>query len=139
MVHNATIGPGSSWPLGATLSPEGVNFSVFSKSATLVELLLFDDVQAAHPACVMRLDPRRHRMDHYWHVFVPGLTAGQLYGFRVNGPCDPTRGLRFDPDKVLLDPYGQAVAGARVVCHFRARSEAGHMGGQGRAQLCRCI
>src|SRR5512132_4130849 len=110
MVHNATIRRGRSCPLGATLSPEGVNFSVFSKSATLVELLLFTDVQAAQPACVMRLDPRRHRTYHYWHVFVPGLTAGQLYGYRVHGPCDPARGLRFDPDRVLLDPYGQAVA-----------------------------
>src|SRR4029434_7999739 len=94
MVGTATIRPGSSYPLGATLSPEGVNFSVFSRSATLVELLLFTDVQAAHPARVMRLDPRRHRTDHYWHGFVPGLTAGQLYGYRVSGPCDPARGLR---------------------------------------------
>jgi glycogen operon protein len=94
-----------------------VNFSVFSKSATLVELLLFTDVQAAQPVCVIRLDPQWHRTYHYWHVFVPGLTAGQLYGYRVSGPCDPARGLRFDPDKVLLDPYGQAVA---VPPHYTA-------------------
>jgi isoamylase len=110
MVRTATIRHGRSCPLGATLSPEGVNFSVFSKSAILVELLLFDDVQAAQPARVVRLDPQRHRSYHYWHVFVPGLQAGQLYGYRVSGPCDPARGLRCDPDKVLLDPYGQAVA-----------------------------
>src|SRR4029434_682129 len=94
MVHNATIRRGRSCPLGATLSPEGVNFSVFSKSATLVELLLFDDVQAAQPACVMRLDPRRHRTYHYWHVFVPGLTAGQLHSYRETGAGQPTRGHR---------------------------------------------
>src|SRR5215471_20484840 len=104
MVHNATIRCGSSCPLGATLSPEGVNFSVFSKSATRVELLLFDDVQAAQPARVIRLDPRRHRTYHYWHVFVPGLQAGQLYGFRAVGPFKPELGLRFDGTKVLLDP-----------------------------------
>jgi glycogen operon protein len=110
MLRNATIRHGRSFPLGSTLSPEGVNFSVFSKSATLVELLLFDQVDDAQPARVIRLDPRRHRTYHYWHVFVPGLKAGQLYGYRVSGPCEPARGLRFDPDKVLLDPYGRAVA-----------------------------
>ncbi len=110
MVRNTTIRHGRSFPLGSTLYPEGVNFSVFSKSATLVELLLFNDVNEAKPARVIRLDPRRHRTYHYWHVFVPGLKAGQLYGYRVSGPFEPARGLRFDPDKVLLDPYGQAVA-----------------------------
>ena len=89
MLRNATIRPGRSFPLGSTLSPEGVNFSVFSKSATLVELLLFDGVEEAQPARVIRLDPRRHRTYHYWHVFVPGLKAGQLYGYRVHGPFDP--------------------------------------------------
>src|SRR4029453_7650650 len=97
MVRTATIRRGSSCPLGATLSPEGVNFSVFSKSAILVELLLFDDVQAAQPARVVRLDPRWHRTYHYWHVFVPGLQAGQLYGYRVSGPWAPPRGLRGAP------------------------------------------
>ena len=75
-----------------------------------MELLLFDRVEEAQPGRVIRLDPRRHRTYHYWHVFVPGLKAGQLYGYRVRGPFEPARGLRFDPDKVLLDPYGQAVA-----------------------------
>ena len=119
MMRTATIRRGSSCPLGATLSAEGVNFSVFSKSATLVELLLFDNVQAAQPARVVRLDPERHRTYHYWHVFVPGLQAGQLYGYRVSGPCDPARGLWCDPDKVLLDPYGQAVA---VPPHYSRRA-----------------
>ena len=110
MGHNATIGPGKSFPLGATLSPAGVNFSVFSRSADRVELLLFDGEADAQPARVIRLDPQRHRTYYYWHAFVSGLTAGQLYGYRVHGPCDPARGLRFDPDKMLLDPYGRAVA-----------------------------
>ena len=76
-------------------------------------------MQAAQPARVIRLDPQRHRTYHYWHVFVPGLQAGQLYGYRVSGPCDPARGLRCDPDKVLLDPYGQAVA---VPPHYSRRA-----------------
>ena len=61
------------------------------------------------PARVIDLDPRTHRTYHYWHVFVPGIGAGQLYAYRAFGPFDPERGLRFDPSKVLLDPYGRAV------------------------------
>jgi isoamylase len=59
---------------------------------------------------VIDLDARRHRSYHYWHVFVPGIGPGQIYGYRASGPFDPEHGLRFDPDKVLLDPYGRAVA-----------------------------
>jgi isoamylase len=101
---------GSSAPLGATVSPGGVNFSVFAKNAESIELLLFDDVQAPGPAQVIPLDPRSHRAYHYWHVFVPALDAGQVYAYRALGPFAPERGLRFDREKVLLDPYGRAVA-----------------------------
>jgi glycogen operon protein len=100
---------GTSSPLGATPCREGVNFSVFSKHATGVELLLFDradDAQAARAVCI---DPATNRTYHYWHVFVPGLRAGQIYGYRVKGPWDPAQGMRFDPTKVLLDPYGRGV------------------------------
>ena len=61
-------------------------------------------------ARVIALDPWQNRTFHYWHVFVPGLVPGQLYGFRVSGPFAPERGLSYDPEKVLLDPYGRAVA-----------------------------
>ena len=101
---------GSSAPLGATVTPDGVNFSVFSKRATAIELLLFDDARAAAPSRVVGLDGRAHRTYHYWHVSVPGLQAGQVYGYRAHGPFAPERGLRFDAQKVLLDPYGLAVA-----------------------------
>ena len=100
---------GRSFPIGATILPGGVNFSVFSRRATRVELLLFDCAEAAQAACVIDLDPRIHRTYHYWHVFVPGIGAGQIYAYRVFGPFDPGQGLRFDPSKVLLDPYGRAV------------------------------
>jgi glycogen operon protein len=110
-MRNATVvEEGTSAPVGATLTPQGVNFSVFSKSATRIELLLFDQVGARAPARVIPLDPNRHRTYHYWHVFVPGLRAGQIYGYRAHGPFAPERGLRFDGEKVLLDPYGLAVA-----------------------------
>ena len=98
---------GSSSPLGATPSPNGVNFSVFSKHATRVELLLFDRVDDTKAARVVRLDPSANRTYHYWHVFVPDVRPGQLYAYRVEGPFDPSSGMRFDPTKVLLDPYGR--------------------------------
>jgi glycogen operon protein len=87
-----------------------VNFSVYSEDSTGLELLVFDAVEDGRPARVIPLDPARHRTYHYWHVFVPGLQAGQIYGYRAHGPCEPERGLRYDPAKVLLDPYGRCVA-----------------------------
>src|SRR5215468_2941580 len=100
---------GHSSPLGATVVDGGVNFSLFSRSATGVELLLFDRDDDARPARVLRLDPAANRTYHYWHVCVPGVQPGQLYGYRVAGPSDPAHGMRFDPAKVLLDPYGRGV------------------------------
>jgi glycogen operon protein len=100
---------GTSSPLGATPCREGVNFSVFSRHATGVELLLFDHVDAAKAARIIRIDPIANHTYHYWHVFVPDLRAGQIYGYRVDGPRDPKNGMRFDPTKVLLDPYGRGV------------------------------
>ncbi len=100
---------GRSSPLGATVVDGGVNFSVFSRNATGVELLLFDHGEDALPARVVRMDPAVHRTYHYWHVFVPGAQPGQIYGYRVDGPFDPANGMRFDRTKVLLDPYGRAV------------------------------
>jgi glycogen operon protein len=101
---------GSSAPLGATVDPGGVNFSVFSKDATSLELLLFDAASDARPAKIIALDANRHRTYHYWHVFVPDLKPGQIYAYRAHGPFAPERGFRFDGEKVLLDPYGLTVA-----------------------------
>jgi glycogen operon protein len=75
-----------------------------------MELLLFDAVDDPKPARVLELDPKHNRTFHYWHIFVPNLQPGQLYGLRAHGPFQPSQGHRFDPDKVLLDPYGRAVA-----------------------------
>jgi glycogen operon protein len=104
------VEPGAAAPLGATVNAGGVNFSVFSKHASSVELLLFDATNAPQPSQVIGLDKHAHRSYHYWHGFVPGLAAGQIYGYRVRGPFAPERGQRFDGDKLLLDPYGLAVA-----------------------------
>jgi glycogen operon protein len=105
-----TENAGSSSPLGATIVVGGVNFSLYSRAATRVELLLFDQPDDRVPTQVLHLDPIRNRTYHYWHTFVPGLRPGQLYGYRVDGPRRPERGIRFDADKVLLDPYGRGVS-----------------------------
>ncbi|MHB1035915.1 MAG: glycogen debranching protein GlgX [Pirellulales bacterium] len=108
--NGAELPRGKSHPLGATVCPDGVGFSVFSKGCTAIELVLFDRVDDAAPARVVNLEPGRNRSYHYWHVFIPGLKAGQLYGFRAAGPCEPACGRRFDGEKSLLDPYGRCVA-----------------------------
>jgi glycogen operon protein len=105
----AAVQRGESSPLGACVRAAGVNFSVFSKNATRVELLFFEREDAPRPSRVVSLDRERHRTYHYWHAFVPGIVPGQLYGFRAHGPFEPERGLRFDPEKLLLDPYARAV------------------------------
>jgi len=100
---------GKSFPLGATVCPDGVNFSVFAKGGEAVQLLLFDHVDDAQPSRTITLDPVINRSRHYWHVFVPGIGVGQIYGYRVERAA-LERELRFDPQKVLLDPYGRAIA-----------------------------
>jgi isoamylase len=114
---------GRSYPLGATILPDGVNFSVFSRDATALELLLFDDKGSSKPAQVILIGAAANRTYHYWHVFVPGLKPGQLYAYRAHGPSDPAKGLRFDPSKVLLDPYGRGVVVPDNYSREAARTE----------------
>jgi len=102
--------PGRSSPLGATLRDGGANFSLYSRNADKVELLLFDREDDGKPSNTIVLDPVEHRTYHYWHAFVPNVRSGQLYGYRVYGPFQPEAGLRFDPSKVLLDPYARSVS-----------------------------
>ena len=106
----ATVEIGSSFPLGANPAHGGTNFSVYSKHASSVQLLLFDRVDDPRPSRVIELDQHTHRTYHYWHAFVRGVGAGQAYAYRAVGPRAPDRGLRFDHEKVLLDPYGRCVA-----------------------------
>jgi isoamylase len=100
--------PGLCHPLGATVTAAGVNFSVYSRQASRVDILFFDREDDVRPSRVIDMDPA-NRTYHYWHVFVPGVQPGQIYGFRVDGPTDPSSGVWFDPSKVLLDPYGRSV------------------------------
>src|SRR4051794_1374732 len=101
---------GKSFPLGATVLAEDTNFSIFSKHSTEVQLLMFEHADDPEPARIIELDRGRNHTYHYWHVFVPGISAGQIYAYRVAGPFSPARGLRFDPHKILLDPYGKCLA-----------------------------
>ncbi len=100
---------GQSSPLGATVKADGVNFSVYSRQASRIELLFFEREDDGTPERVIAIDPITNRTYHYWHAFVPGARAGQIYAYRVHGTFDPGTGLRFDPDKLLLDPYGRGV------------------------------
>ena len=109
-MKQAATTPGKCHPLGATVTPEGANFAIFSRSATDMELLFFENADAPTASRVIRLNPRLNRTCDYWHVFVPGVTPGQIYAFRVDGPFVPEEGHRFDRNKVLLDPYGRGVA-----------------------------
>ena len=114
---------GRSSPLGATVFPGGVNFSVYSRNASGVELLLFNREDDMQPERMITIDPATNRTYHYWHVFVPDLQPGQLYGYRVHGPFDPSSGMRFDPGKVLLDPYGCGVVVPKNYSRVTARLE----------------
>jgi isoamylase len=93
-------------PLGATVDDGGVNFSVFAGDATSVELLLFDSHNDEQPVATIPFDPVRNRSFHFWHMYVRGLGPGYHYAYRVDGPKDDP-GKRFDPEKVLLDPYAK--------------------------------
>src|SRR6266851_392071 len=99
---------GCSHPLGATWTGDGVNFAIFSQHATGVELCLFDSVNDTEDNVRV---PLKERTGHVWHVFLPDARPGQIYGYRVSGPYDPERGLRFNNSKLLIDPYAKAIAG----------------------------
>lgn len=100
--------PGSAYPLGATWDGEGVNFALYADNATAMELCLFDSENAESATHTLKITERTH---HVWHVYIPGLQPGQLYGYRVHGPYEPENGHRFNPNKLLIDPYAKAISG----------------------------
>jgi isoamylase len=102
-----TVWPGRPDPLGATWDGQGTNFALFAQHATRVELCLFDDVAGKETARIAL--PERTR--HVWHGYLQGIGPGALYGYRVHGRYAPREGLRFNPNKLLLDPYARAVCG----------------------------
>jgi isoamylase len=102
------IWPGKPYPLGATWDGAGVNFSIFSENATKVELCLFDGPNSQNETRI----PITQQTHQVWHSYLPEVRPGQLYGYRVHGPYRPADGLRFNPAKLLLDPYAKAIAGS---------------------------
>ncbi len=101
------VWPGRPYPLGATWDGEGVNFSLFSENATSVELCLFDGPDASKESHRIRMEERTNQT---WHVYLPEGRPGLHYGFRVDGPYDPQAGHRFNPAKLLIDPYAKSIA-----------------------------
>src|SRR5690606_4910747 len=108
MHQQPEVYPGSPYPLGATYDGEGVNFALFSSNATVVELCLFNSEKLKHETHKIQLKEHTHQI---WHCYIPGLKPGQLYGYRVHGPCEPQNGHRFNHHKLLLDPYSKAISG----------------------------
>ncbi|MBA2355610.1 MAG: glycogen debranching protein GlgX [Acidobacteria bacterium] len=102
------IWPGRPYPLGATWDGQGINFALFSENATSVELCLFDAPRAEAEVARIRLP---ETTAHVWHGYLPDLGPGQLYGYRVGGPFEPKAGHRFNPNKLLIDPYARALLG----------------------------
>jgi isoamylase len=100
------VWPGNSYPLGATWDGKGVNFALFSEHATKVELCLFDAVDAEEATESITL---RECTDQVWHAYLPEVLPGQLYGYRVHGPFEPQQGHRFNPNKMVLDPYAKSI------------------------------
>jgi len=101
------INTGSPYPLGATYDGEGVNFALFSENAEAVELYLYDSSNQQEIE-KFKITEKTHQV---WHIYVSGIKPGQLYGYRVHGPYDPAQGHRFNPHKLLIDPYAKAISG----------------------------
>ncbi|HKJ41669.1 MAG TPA: glycogen debranching protein GlgX [Sunxiuqinia sp.] len=106
--YDGKILPGKPYPLGATYDGKGVNFTLFSENATGVKLCLFNHPDDEHECCQIDITEVK---DYVWHVYLPGINPGQLYGYRVFGRYQPKKGFRFNPQKLLIDPYTKAIFG----------------------------
>ena len=98
---------GSAHPFGSTVEAEGANFSLYSSNATAVQLLIFNKPDDLEPTKVFQLDDKKNRSFNIWHIFIEGIHPGMGYAYRVDGPREPWNGHRFDPEKVLIDPYSK--------------------------------
>src|SRR5436305_12119053 len=98
--------PGRPFPQGATWDALGTNFSLWSENAEAVQLCLFDDEGEERRIDVL------DQTAFQWHIYLPGIGPGQRYAYRVHGPYDPARGMRFNPNKLLIDPYAKAIDGS---------------------------
>jgi glycogen operon protein len=124
--------PGKPMPLGATVTPTGTNFAIFSRHATLVWLSLFDEKDDESPTHTFKLDPAIHRTGDIWHIHLPNVTHGQLYLYQMDGTYEPKWGQRFNRHKPLLDPYARATVGGAewdfsIACGYDTYSEEGDL------------
>src|SRR5215469_3512756 len=111
LVQHDVAWPGVSYPLGATYDGVGTNFAIYSEAAEQIDLCLFaDEDPAGGPRGEERI-PLREVDGFVWHGYLPGISPGQRYGYRVQGPYDPPAGYRCNPHKLLLDPYAKAIEG----------------------------
>ncbi len=108
-MQQSIIRTGTPYPLGPSFTDGGVNFSLFSGNACAVTLVIFQHPDDAEPSLEIPLSPFENRTDQYWHIWVSGLEHGQAYGFRVDGAWLPESGQRFDPNKLLVDPYSRGI------------------------------
>jgi isoamylase len=120
---NTITYPGYAYPLGATGDKDGVNFALFADNATGVELCLFNSLQDETEIAKVQMTERSHQI---WHTYLPGIKPGQLYGYRVHGPYDPKNGHRFNPSKLLIDPYAKAISGSNDWNNALFGYEVGH-------------
>ncbi|PEN15288.1 glycogen debranching enzyme GlgX [Longibacter salinarum] len=111
LLETGSVRVGVPLPLGTEIRDGGVNFALFSRHATQVWLEIYEKPLHGEPSQVIGLDPTANRTGDIWHVWVEGLAPGTLYGYRVDGPQAPGRGHRFNPHKLLIDPYARAIAG----------------------------
>ena len=112
-LESVEVRAGSPLPFGAYQVGQGANFALFSRYATRVLLELYDSPATRSPSRTFDLDPVRHRTGDVWHVWLRGITAGQLYGYRIDGPYQPEQGHRFNVNKLLLDPLATTLVGTQ--------------------------
>jgi glycogen operon protein len=144
--HLATSS-GKPYPLGATALPGRVHFSLISRNATRVWLQLYDVPDAVYPAYEFELYPHKHRTGDVWHIELSGIGPGTLYLFRVDGPFAPEKGLRFNANRPLIDPYARALTGdfqwdltqARAYEPDSPRKDLSFRGHEGAAGVPKCV
>lgn len=116
---------GNPFPLGASIEEGGVNFSIYSRDATAVSLVLFDAEDATEPCEEIKLNSHENKTGDIWHIFVEGLKEGILYLYKIDGPYNPPQGLRFNKNKYLFDPYAKAFSKGSVFKSYNLQHKKG--------------